>query len=252
MQEAYKFCSACGQQNNLNAQFCQRCGTRQVEAPPIVPEPEPEPQSFLEQKVSLRHPALWIVIGLLGALFGGVLIALFPKPKPVPITSLAPIYSPTPTPVPTPTPSPAEHMAEAKKDMKEPYCQYGCQVASQHLEAIPSDAKEYKEAVKLLGVLKQRIAQGEVAQKRQEEQQAADARQAGADNVERGMLAKGYDVTVTVSGPRNTTIKITYVLMNRPMVYQLEQSGLLNQLRGQGFRKVIFADGYGTWWSYNL
>lgn len=157
-----------------------------------------------------------------------------------------------PSPTPTPVLSPAENLAKAKEQMEQFFCKHGCQSAVQYLEAIPSGAKEHKEAVRLLTVLKQRLAKGEAILKREAEKQEAEKRKVGAENVERGMLSKGYDMTVTVSGRGNRTIKITYVLMNRPLVYQMVEAGMLNQLREQGFHKVIFADGYGTWWSYDL
>lgn len=245
MSEPTKFCFQCGQINNLNAQFCQKCGTRyEGPFPPVEPKP-----SVLTQ-ISIRNPVFWIVTVLVGLFFGSVLILWLSKPTaPVAHATVSPTL-----PIPTPTPdiSPAERLAWAKKEMASEYCRYWCPVATGHLGAIQADAKEYKEAVRLLAVLKERNAKGEAAQKREREKIEAANRKTGAENVERGLLSKGYDATVTVSGPGNRTIKITYVLMSRPLVYQLVEGGFLDQLRSQGFTKAIFADGYGTWWSYNL
>src|SRR5262245_2412240 len=59
MEEAYKFCSACGAQNNLSAQFCQRCGARYDGAPP--------PPVVRQQS---RRPYLRLLLLLVVAFFG--------------------------------------------------------------------------------------------------------------------------------------------------------------------------------------
>jgi zinc ribbon protein len=262
MQEPFKFCSACGAQNNLSAQFCQRCGARYDGAPPPVAPAQPK------QKSQLSTLFMLIVAGFGCCIVSGIISKLSPdKSTPPASTSLerspAVISSPRPTPTPLPVLPPAEHLAEAKKLLSRPEISgyYGAgrsvyEEAVQHLNAIPPEAKEYKEAQRMFGAASKKHEREQAAAaatvKRAEAAAESAARKAGADNVERGLLSKGYDATVTVSGPQNSTIKITYVLMSRPTVYQLVEAGFLNQLRAQGFRKVIFSDGYGNTWWYTL
>jgi hypothetical protein len=62
MQEPSKFCPVCGQQNNLSAQFCQKCGIQYGET---APEPAPEKKA---EPASTRLPAVLaaIVVFVLG------------------------------------------------------------------------------------------------------------------------------------------------------------------------------------------
>jgi hypothetical protein len=86
MPEATKFCFHCGQQNNLSAQFCQKCGAKYEGAPPP-----------LASEVSVRNPGLWVFIGLLGLFFGGLLIIWSPRPT-APVATAKPMLTLSPTP----------------------------------------------------------------------------------------------------------------------------------------------------------
>jgi hypothetical protein len=119
------------------------------------------------------------------------------------------------------------------------------------LNRIPLAAKEYKESLPLKQKITKARERENVAREHMQIVAEIAARKIGAANVERGLLSQGYDATVTVSGPENRTIRITYALMSRPLVYQLTAEGkFLNQLSAQGFRKVILSDGYNYTWQY--
>src|SRR5262245_41924350 len=60
MQESFKFCPACRAQNNLSAQFCQKCGLQYTDTPPQTSESERSEPS---------NKILGIVISILGFLF---------------------------------------------------------------------------------------------------------------------------------------------------------------------------------------
>lgn len=258
MQEPFKFCSTCGVQNQLSARFCRGCGAIYESAPPpVITQRERLPEG-------LKLLTLLAVLVFGCAVFGAIFKAVRPDPS-EPTTGIAPMMSPMPTLTPTPTPElpPAEHLAEAKKLLKSPQISgyYGAgrtvyEQAARHLNAIPPEAKEYKEAQRIFGAATKKRDREETAAAAAAKRAAivaeTAARKQGADSVERGLLSQGYDATVTVSGPENRTIKITYILMNRPTVYQLVEAGFLDQLRDQGFRKVIFSDGYDSTWWYNL
>jgi zinc-ribbon domain len=94
MQEPSKFCSACGAQNNLSAQFCQRCGARYTGAPPA---PEPQRQRWLKDlKFPLRLAAAFFLCLMLGWIYNA-----FQRDKPTPSTSVGFTSSPAPVPADT-------------------------------------------------------------------------------------------------------------------------------------------------------
>jgi hypothetical protein len=49
-----------------------------------------------------------------------------------------------------------------------------------------------------------------------------------------------------------TIVTMKYVLLSRPTVYQLQESGFLEQLKKRGFKKAILADGYRYTWNFDL
>jgi hypothetical protein len=177
MQEPFKFCSACGAHNNLSAQFCHRCGAGYVGVPPPVPPAYPQRRSSIA-------PLLIIVGALFSCCMVSGIVSLINPKKTTPSTSVTLTRSPSPfnaspslyETTPAPILSPAEHIAEAKKLLKDPLCRYGCEGAAQHLNAIPSDAKEYKEARRLLGVNDERRRRGVEAAAAAERRRAAEDR----------------------------------------------------------------------------
>jgi len=88
---------------------------------------------------------------------------------------------------------------------------------------------------------------GEIAA---QEKNAAAERKAWADLYEAVLLAQGMDVSTSVSGRNNTTLKITYALMSRPVVFQLRNTAdFRNGIQENGFKKVILTDGYSRTWT---
>lgn len=71
--------------------------------------------------------------------------------------------------------------------------------------------------------------------------------------LEQNMLEKNFDVYASVEGKKFETLKIKYILMSRPTVYQLSKdSTFINNLKEMGFKKVIFTDGYNDTWTLTL
>jgi hypothetical protein len=133
--------------------------------------------------------------------------------------------------------SPHEHLAiaatlTAPKDLLE---------AKKHLDAIPQDAPEFKEAQPLKANVERQLAQIEEAFQ-------LGQREGFAKIAEKYFLKEGYDMYVTLSGKDKTTIKFNYALMSRPVAYNaMEDSNFVQQLRERGFRRIIFTDGYRSW-----
>jgi hypothetical protein len=154
MQEPSKFCPACGAQNRISAQFCQACGSR---APVILATPVIQKQPKKQNGI-----ALLIVCGV--AVFGcaglTAIISAVRSNKSVGSTSFA---TPTPTSIPTPALSPAKHLAEVKKLLSGSYGRGSYELATQHLNAISPEAKEYEEAQRIVSEASKRLGREERA-----------------------------------------------------------------------------------------
>jgi hypothetical protein len=56
-----------------------------------------------------------------------------------------------------------------------------------------------------------------------------------------------------VSGPKNTTLHMQDVLVNRLFIDDLVRDGkLIDEARAMGFRRISFADGFGNTWNRNI
>ncbi|QWG13648.1 hypothetical protein KMZ29_02610 [Bradyrhizobium sediminis] len=84
----------------------------------------------------------------------------------------------------------------------------------------------------------------------------ADGRKRFADTLDTGFLKAGRDASFKVSGAKNTTLEMVYILINRPFVYQItNESKFLENAWNMGFKKVIFRSGYGygsNAWTYDV
>jgi hypothetical protein len=76
------------------------------------------------------------------------------------------------------------------------------------------------------------------------------ARVAEAKLVQDSFLEQGIDVAVTVSGREHRSITLRSVLVGRVFVYQFEHSGLLRELEGLGFTRIVVTDGHGSSWTW--
>ena len=91
-----------------------------------------------------------------------------------------------------------------------------------HLRNIKETEPEFKEAK-----LK---ARGKTLRVKLDKEAAEQARRAGillreqyVKRLERDLLKQGWDVYFTLSGPDKTTLRMKYVLLSRPTVYQLQE-----------------------------
>ncbi len=144
----------------------------------------------------------------------------------------------------------AEHINEAKTDM-DSACSYCYDEARKHLEAIKEQDKEYTEVKPLLKKLEQ------LEEKRKKEWAEIDrkreisAREKFAYEYEKKLLEEGMDVYVRAQGKDKTTLYLKYVLFSRPLIYNLvNDSNFSNLVTSNGFKKVIFTDGYDSTWTY--
>jgi hypothetical protein len=82
MQEPTKFCPACRQQNNLSAQFCQKCGLQYTDAPSPPPAALSQPK-----RNSTLTTLLVVVVGGFGCCIASNFIAKLSPNKTAPSTS---------------------------------------------------------------------------------------------------------------------------------------------------------------------
>ncbi len=78
------------------------------------------------------------------------------------------------------------------------------------------------------------------------------ARKAYAEIVENGLLSKGFNVDVTVSGPANTTLRIKWVLVSKVTAYEFANGEYISTLKQHGFKRFVLTDGYDETWTWNL
>jgi len=147
----------------------------------------------------------------------------------------------------------AEHLAAAKQMLKSKLANtYQVGQAESHLNAIKEGNPEYKESQGLLKKVKaeeQRLIK-ELAQKLRQDVLAS--REQWADDMERGMLRKGFDVHITLSGPDKTVMTMRYPLLSRPTIYQLQESDFFDTMKKRGFKKAVLTDGYNQSWTFDL
>jgi hypothetical protein len=83
--------------------------------------------------------------------------------------------------------------------------------------------------------------------------EARSARVAYAQEYERALLEAGGDYTVRAQGPNADILSVTFVLINRPFVYKMENDDGLNATWiSLGFKSVRLGDGFDSSWSYKL
>ena len=153
--------------------------------------------------------------------------------------------------------SASEHLAEAKKALAEgkPPKTFGrVYDAKQHLAEISKDSMEWKgEGNKLWD---------EVIKREQEIQKQSavitaklmvQQRKDFVKKYELSLLDKGMDTTITAQGKDNTVFKMKYILMSRPLVYQLiNNDSFMSNLKNHGFKKAVFTDGYDNTWTVDV
>lgn len=130
-----------------------------------------------------------------------------------------------------------EHLTEARKSLD--FWQSGrLDYARRHLDAIKPNTPEWREAERLKSEVERLEAKRAKALDMAIEQSMVSQREAFAVKCEEIYLDKGWDVHVRLSGPSKTTFRMEYVLLSRPMVYQItNKSTFLNDLRNLGFKK---------------
>lgn len=78
-------------------------------------------------------------------------------------------------------------------------------------------------------------------------------RDARAKEMENNMLRQGANVEIAAVGENHATLRITWLLVNKALAFQLSENGeLLENARSSGFKRVEITDGYYMTWSWHL
>src|ERR671939_1881652 len=185
--------------NQTGSAFFNKCGAPLSPPQPVKQIPVPMP--------------VWIGLGVFAFIVViSVIIAAITSSHMTPVQVAKTEAAASPATPALDTVSSATHLAEAKKALADGYKPTGenrawgrMKDAREHLEKIQSSDKEYGQAQKLLTEVSRRETEIDKWSK-------VAARKVYADLLERTYLNQGMDVSVKVSGPDNTTIKLKYVL----------------------------------------
>lgn len=119
-------------------------------------------------------------------------------------------------------------------------------------DARVAEAKELQDKMRARQL---KIDENEKILRKQRLANDVDGRKRFADNLDTTFLKAGRDAHFRVSGPKSTTLEVTYVLINRPAVYQItNETNFLQDAWSAGFKRVIFRSGLGYGsdaWTYD-
>lgn len=80
-----------------------------------------------------------------------------------------------------------------------------------------------------------------------------EARKAYAVLLEAKLLDEGMDTNIRTLGRDHTTLQIKFILVSRAFAHRImNMSDVASKLRGLGFKRVVFWDGYDERWTYDL
>jgi hypothetical protein len=107
-----------------------------------------------------------------------------------------------------------------------------------------------------LALSRDQIAHKAIQHEPDERLQISDSeigRERYAEALTKRFSATWRTVKFHVSGPKNTTLHMQDVLVNRSFVDDLLRDGkFVDDARAVGFRRLSFADGFGNTWSRNI
>lgn len=126
------------------------------------------------------------------------------------------------------------------------------------LQAVTAEDPEWREATRLASRMERCRAATERDLTNGLRDLMVSQREELAKTMEVAYLDGGFDIGVRVQGQYKDQIRFTYVLFSKALVHQLTDGGsmssgaLLRNLQDAGFKKVVFSDGYNSYWTYTL
>jgi len=119
------------------------------------------------------------------------------------------------------------------------------------LSALQRDyAKEFTAADEQLqsSLTKAQVAKDAAEQKKKD----SEARRLYAQLLEKQFIERRMNTDVTTSGRENTTLRIKWVLTSKVTANDLQKSGVIEQARAAGFKRVEMTDGYDETFYWDL
>lgn len=231
-------CKECKAQISTTADACPQCGAKR-------------------RKTSGCAMVLAIFFGLL---FFSILVAQCTNSSSN--QSAAPGTGATSTPNPSENADPAAVFAESKKVVDEVEARF--KKNAENLKKYYGTADEVKQAtadVIKLAVVKGLYGKSSAAEEKNlavraeavAEKVILQQRAIYASAMEEVFVKSGMDVKVSAIGAKKDQLKLSYVLMSRPLVYKFQNEMKINeQAKAVGFKKIIYTDGYDETWTMAL
>jgi hypothetical protein len=121
-----------------------------------------------------------------------------------------------------------------------------------HLSSIKPTQPQYQKAQALLSTMAEEDKKGAAADAAFQATAKIEARKDFAENLEKVFIEKRMNTDVTASGPKNTILKIKWVLASKVTANDLSKSGVVERAEKAGFKKLVFTDGYNSQWTWDL
>jgi hypothetical protein len=135
--------------------------------------------------------------------------------------------------------SDAEHIAEARKIIRDRINTHLLTQALVHIQALSNNHPQKKTL--------------EAEYERREKQIKLETdiynRQDYARKLRTRFLDNGMNIKVSTSGAQHETIRMEYVLFDDVSVHMIRRDNMLGPVGSLGFKKVILTDGYGKTWT---
>lgn len=237
-------CPQCKIVNAPDAKFCKGCGIAFAVAP------------------IKKNNNLTLVIAIIGGLLFlcvicgkcGSTVSDSAKTAQSQTEQTAPALASTPPPQ---LKTSAEIVAEAKTALSKTKTSQETIAAAERLSTVPANAKEYKEAQKLIAAYQKQRAAQEATEKKEkainEKIVAKVVRKAVIAAMEKDLLSKGMDFYFTFEGKEEDILRVKYVLMSRPLIYKItNETEFTQNMQKTGVKKIIFTDGYNETWTFDL
>lgn len=101
--------------------------------------------------------------------------------------------------------------------------------------------KGHKQATDWINKAQEKI---DSTKKKEEAEAKSKARKSYGTLARNSFLDSGMDIKVSVHGPNNTYLTLTYVLMGDVWVHNFEKSPMFKEIRDMGFDRIYYKDGY--------
>jgi hypothetical protein len=229
-------CRECGAEISTAAAACLKCGAKHKK------------QTSGCLLVALGLLALVVVVSMFGS---GSHLPSHPNPTDADAA----------TPVPPPK-DPAAKIAEETNALAEIEQRAKTNAATlKKFYATTEQVKQAQDDVLRLAIIKGLYANAKAKDEKALSQRAErllpqveqQARELYASTVAQIFIKSGMDVRVTATGTEKKTLRLAYVLMSQPIVYDFQNNVKLDeQAKGLGFLKLVYTDGFNASWTVDL